>query len=541
MAPTDPVSYRRYRRRIIGWGSLGVAGLVIVGAPVFGLRIENDLERRVPAELAAAGFPGVRATFSGQDGVLRCEMPLSDPERAQRVARDVRGVHQIDLDRACRVNAAPNVGSAVEGEGDDQTASSGEVDETAATTPPETTIAVDVTSTVAPVPDFISIVDLIDSDPQFSVLAVLIDEAGLTETLSDPDLSVTMFAPTDDAFDGLDADLLGQLRADPVQLASLLNHHVVAAEIPSSSLQSGALVPLEGASLTVVVDGAVITVGKATVTAPDLESGNGIVHAVDAVLVFDGLTDSEVGNDEATVLATLAAGRLVLTGTAVSEAQRDALIGAATSSLAAASVDDELLIDPDAAIDAGSLDAMISLIDDMPANLVSGAVGFDDSVVFAIGVAVDDAAVTAFTAAGAAVDVAVEVTVRQPATEADAARLETQLNDFVAANPILFQPNSADLSPAALTVLDQVAGIAKQYDGVSIVIVGHTDSDGTPPVNQGLSEFRAAVVLDGLVGRGVPADDLSSSGRGDTEPILIDGVEDKAASRRVEFRASVTG
>lgn len=71
---------------------------------------------------------------------------------------------------------------------------------------------------------------------------------------------------------------------------------------------------------------------------------------------------------------------------------------------------------------------------------------------------------------------------------------------------------------------------------MSIAIEGHTDSDGVPIENLALSQRRAFTVLDALVERGVDPATLTAEGFGSEQPVLIDGVEDKTASRRVEFR-----
>jgi OOP family OmpA-OmpF porin len=96
------------------------------------------------------------------------------------------------------------------------------------------------------------------------------------------------------------------------------------------------------------------------------------------------------------------------------------------------------------------------------------------------------------------------------------------------------------VSPDAFGVLDHLAGIAEQYSGVTIAIEGHTDSDGAPADNQALSEQRALAVLFSLAARGVPASDLTSVGLGSTRPIIVGGVEDKDASRRIEFQVTTT-
>jgi OOP family OmpA-OmpF porin len=127
---------------------------------------------------------------------------------------------------------------------------------------------------------------------------------------------------------------------------------------------------------------------------------------------------------------------------------------------------------------------------------------------------------------------------RPTASSDDAAALEDELNAVVAANPIQFAPASADVTSDSLAVLDQLAGIAKQFDGVTITIEGHTDSDDTQTDNQTLSEERAETVIAALVARGVPAADLVSVGLGSSRPIVVGGVEDKDASRRIEFRVT---
>ena len=85
-------------------------------------------------------------------------------------------------------------------------------------------------------------------------------------------------------------------------------------------------------------------------------------------------------------------------------------------------------------------------------------------------------------------------------------------------------------------MIEQIAARAMRLDGVDIVIVGHTDTDGSADSNQLLSEGRATTVRDALVARGLDEAALTAEGRGESEPVLAeDGTEDKAASRRVEF------
>jgi len=63
----------------------------------------------------------------------------------------------------------------------------------------------------------------------------------------------------------------------------------------------------------------------------------------------------------------------------------------------------------------------------------------------------------------------------------------------------------------------------------------YTDTDGPSGPNQALSERRAEAVRAFLIQQGIDGARLTAVGFGETSPILVDGVEDKAASRRIEF------
>lgn len=101
---------------------------------------------------------------------------------------------------------------------------------------------------------------------------------------------------------------------------------------------------------------------------------------------------------------------------------------------------------------------------------------------------------------------------------------------------VLFSTASADLTADAQTNIQRLAEILVKYPDTNLVIVGHTDSDGSETYNQGLSERRANAVKAALTARGVAATRLSAAGRGETEPIADNGSADgKAANRRVEL------
>jgi OOP family OmpA-OmpF porin len=246
-------------------------------------------------------------------------------------------------------------------------------------------------------------------------------------------------------------------------------------------------------------------------------------------------TTTTAASAASAVSVELDAGRLVLTGSVADAAARTQLVDTAGTVVDPTNVDDQLQVDADATADAASLDALTGLVAAMPANLVSGTASLGTDGALAIsGVYVDDAARDAVAAAAATAGADTDLTARPDATASDAAALADELNAFVTANPILFAPGRATLTPEASAVVDQVAAIANRFDGVQIGVVGHTDTDGDAGRNLTLSEQRAAAVRDALAARGVTAP-LTSSGRGETEPVLVNGVEDKTASRRVVF------
>jgi outer membrane protein OmpA-like peptidoglycan-associated protein len=69
-------------------------------------------------------------------------------------------------------------------------------------------------------------------------------------------------------------------------------------------------------------------------------------------------------------------------------------------------------------------------------------------------------------------------------------------------------------------------------------VEGHTDSDGDVARITQLSIQRAEAVRLALVARGLPEATIIAEGFGSQQPVLVGGVEDKAASRRVEFRVT---
>lgn len=128
---------------------------------------------------------------------------------------------------------------------------------------------------------------LLGETAEFSTLLTAIEAAGLTDTLG-AEGPYTVWAPTDEAFAQLPAEVLDALLLpeNDTELTSVLTYHVTEGAQTSDELVTQTLVALSGESLSVIVDDEGVTVGDATVIVPrDLEASNGVVHAIDTVLV----------------------------------------------------------------------------------------------------------------------------------------------------------------------------------------------------------------------------------------------------------------
>ena len=130
-----------------------------------------------------------------------------------------------------------------------------------------------------------SIFAVADSSKSFNVLTGLLRLTNLDEVLKGG--SYTVFAPTDTAFASLPPETFrALLKPENRQtLIEILKYHVVAGDMTSSSLKSGAFKTVEGANVDVNVGSSGVTVGGATVTQADIKASNGVIHVIDKVIV----------------------------------------------------------------------------------------------------------------------------------------------------------------------------------------------------------------------------------------------------------------
>jgi len=102
---------------------------------------------------------------------------------------------------------------------------------------------------------------------------------------------------------------------------------------------------------------------------------------------------------------------------------------------------------------------------------------------------------------------------------------------------IVFANGASELTAESQAILDRIVTGLQGQPRMHLKIVGHTDSVGAAGYNLGLSQARAAAVLDYLVAAGIAAERLASDGAGETEPVADNATEEgRALNRRVEFR-----
>ncbi|TVQ50122.1 MAG: T9SS C-terminal target domain-containing protein, partial [Saprospirales bacterium] len=148
-----------------------------------------------------------------------------------------------------------------------------------------------------------TVFDIISESDDHLTLQAAIEIAGLDGILSDPNGTFTVFAPTDDAFDAIDPEVLEAILDDEELLTAILLYHVVGAIAFSSDLEDGQEIETAlGQNVTVTIENGNVFINNALVTVADLEADNGVVHVIDAVLlpevdepftVFDIISESD--------------------------------------------------------------------------------------------------------------------------------------------------------------------------------------------------------------------------------------------------------
>lgn len=128
------------------------------------------------------------------------------------------------------------------------------------------------------------IVETAQASGDFDTLVTALQAAGLVETLQGAG-PFTVFAPTDAAFEKIPEADLEALLADKDKLTDVLTYHVVSGKVMAedvAGMKTAATV--QGDSLEIDTSNGVM-VDQAKVTQADIETSNGVIHAIDSVLM----------------------------------------------------------------------------------------------------------------------------------------------------------------------------------------------------------------------------------------------------------------
>ncbi len=517
-ASQSPQRDLRRRRRRVGVVVALVLVVGFVGGALWAIPvIQSDLKAKVSARLATEGMKGVSVKFSGQDATFTCTTPLADAQQVKTVALAVDGVRAVSFDASCSDATATPTSSSSPAQTTSQPS-------TGATTTGGTTAGGTTKGSIVPSP--ITPIVKVGLDGKVAVLgAVASSEQGFrlvdaaTKAYGAPNVVATLTIGTGP---GLKSDALID------QLVSLVSVFAGRLRTGEAGVASGRLylkgTTADEASLTALMQAARIA-GVAN---------SDIGLAVDKPTVVAGFKTS----------AVFASDAITLKGEVRTAAQLQVLMSAANTAVGSGSVTSEVTVrggdsTGDPTTEELTIGHLATLVMAMPANLLSGEVGFDGTAMYANGVYLDLSTKAIFEGLARDAGVTVLLEPRPTASADDAANMQQQLNDYVATNPISFESGKAILVAADAPILDRIAAIAKRFAGLSIEVQGHTDATGDAARNLALSQTRAEVVVAALVARGIPVAQLVAKGYGETVPKVPNNSDaNRATNRRVEFAVS---
>ncbi len=129
-----------------------------------------------------------------------------------------------------------------------------------------------------------NIVELASESGRFERLIEALEKAELVDTLKGTG-PFTVFAPSDEAFSKLPGEVLDAALQDIERLRSILTYHVVPGRFTSDTLQGvDSLKTLQGTPLRIDTSLGV-KAGAARVVKADIAAENGVIHAIDSVLL----------------------------------------------------------------------------------------------------------------------------------------------------------------------------------------------------------------------------------------------------------------
>ena len=137
-------------------------------------------------------------------------------------------------------------------------------------------------------PSTMTIAEIAQADGNFDTLVTALTAANLVGTVNDPDASLTVFAPTDAAFEELGEAAVNYLLNNLEILESTLLYHVVAGaeltSIDAIAATGTSLVMANGDEATISLGESGLMIEGANIVSTDIVASNGIIHVIDVVL-----------------------------------------------------------------------------------------------------------------------------------------------------------------------------------------------------------------------------------------------------------------
>ncbi|XP_051542073.1 periostin-like isoform X2 [Myxocyprinus asiaticus] len=133
-----------------------------------------------------------------------------------------------------------------------------------------------------------TIKDVIETNNELTSLSASAVASGLLDQLGKPG-HYTLFAPTNEAFEKVDRDVLERLMSDKTILQALLKYHLLNSVQCSEAIIAGSMYEtLEGSNIEIGCDGESLTVnGIKMVLKKDIATSNGVIHLIEQVLMPD--------------------------------------------------------------------------------------------------------------------------------------------------------------------------------------------------------------------------------------------------------------
>lgn len=211
---------------------------------------------------------------------IYCNLSDFDPEREQIIERAVAGLSITVTFGEGNATPIPT--------GDGNVTPTPVVDGNGASVP---AVAGNATPTPTATGEQNGLFEVIRGDDNLSFMASLLNATNLPATLQG-DGPYTVFAPQNDAFGNLSPEVFTGLLIDETERTRVLSNHVVNGSYTAAELRNmteggnaTSLTTLAGVNLTVSVNGSVLMIDNATISGPEVNASNGVVHVIDTVLV----------------------------------------------------------------------------------------------------------------------------------------------------------------------------------------------------------------------------------------------------------------